>query len=360
MGLLNKFIPTILTIFVSFSISSAGEIVLKNGDRITGRILKQENNELSVETEAMGVVKIKLSMIESYKTTEPLAVTLSDDRVVTGTIRNEGALTFIELTESESKSIETASMKSIRTLEDQRKFEATPVTVPREGVFAFWSGTLDVGFSMTSGNSDTRSFTGAFRGVREKESNKLAVYANALQVRNSTNGPVRITGQSIWSGARLDADITKKWFVFGSGDFEYNKPQRLDLRAVLGAGGGYHILRSDRAGLNITAGFTNNYENFSTGLTRNSAEALIGQDLRLRINNRARLTNRLVIYPNLSNTGNYRALLDASLQTDLNNWLGWHVTVGNRYNSRPVTATEKNDFLMSTGLRVSFGKNRRR
>ena len=360
MRLFNNLIAVITFIILASSISFAGEIVLKNGDRITGRILKQESNELSVETEAMGIVKIKLSMVQSYKTTEPLAVTLSDDRVVRGTVRNEGALTYIDSAEGESKSVETTLMKSIRTLEEQKKFESALAPVPQEGVFAFWSGTLDVGFSMTSGNSDTRSFTGAFRGVREKESNKLAVYANALQVRNSTNGPVRITGQSIWSGARLDADITKKWFVFGSGDFEYNKPQRLDIRAVLGAGGGYHILRNERAGLNITAGFTNNYENFSTGLTRNSAEALIGQDLRLRINNRARLTNRLVIYPNLSNSGNYRALLDASLQTDLNNWLGWHVTIGNRYNSRPVTATEKNDFLMSTGLRVSFGKNRRR
>jgi putative salt-induced outer membrane protein YdiY len=360
MCLLSKIVPAIAIIIVAISISSAAEIVLKNGDRITGRIVKKENNELSVETEAMGVVKIKLSMVERYKTTESLAVTLNDDRVLIGAIRSEGTTLFIDSSETGPKTVETSSLKSIRTLEEQKKFDATPASVPPEGIFAFWSGTLDVGFSMTAGNSDTRSFTGAFRGVREKNSNKLAVYANALQVRNSTNGPVRITGQSIWSGARLDADITKKWFVFGSGDFEYNKPQRLDIRAVLGAGGGYHILRSDRAGLNITAGFTNNYENFSTGLTRNSAEALIGQDLRLRINNRARLTNRFVIYPNLSNTGNYRALLDASLQTDLNNWLGWHVTIGNRYNSRPVTATEKNDFLMSTGLRVSFGKNRRR
>lgn len=349
-----------IVIILIHSSASAGEVVLKNGDRITGRIISKDSDILSVETEAMGAVKIKLSLVESYRADEELAVTLSDGKVITGKIRSDNGVVVIDESEGVQFNIDASALKAIRTPTDQRKFDVTQSEPKPNGVFAFWSGTLDIGFSMTAGNSDTRSFTGAFRGVREKPTNKLAIYANALQIRNSTNGPVRITGQSIWSGARLDADVTKKWFVFGSGDFEYNKPQKLDIRTVLGGGAGYHILRGDRAALNFTLGFTNNYENFSTGLVRNSAEGLIGQDLRLKINNRARLTNRFVLYPNLSNTGNYRALLDASLQTDLNNWLGWHVTVGNRYNSRPVSATEKNDFLMSTGLRVSFGKNRKR
>jgi len=352
------FAMLLLSVMTSFAFG--GEVLLKNGDRVTGKIVKKEGDSLFLETEAMGTVKIKLAAIERYNTEDPLALTLIDGSVVTGAVRGEENAITVENHATGVSTFEPSAVAIIRTPEEQFKYENTPVVLPREGIFGFWSGTLDIGFSMTAGNSDTRSFTGAFRGVRERPSNKLAVYANALQVRNSTNGPVRITGQSVWTGARLDADITKKWFVFGSGDFEYNKPQKLDIRAVLGGGGGYHIFRGDRVTLNLTGGFTHNYENFSTGLTRNSAEALLGQDLRVRINNRARLTNRFVVYPNLSNTGNYRALLDASLQTDLNDWLGWHVTVGNRYNSRPVSATEKNDLLMSTGLRVSFGKNRRR
>jgi putative salt-induced outer membrane protein YdiY len=352
------FMTLLLSVMTSFAFG--GEVLLKNGDRVTGKVVKKEGDSLFVETEAMGTVKIKLVAIERYDTEAPVALTLTDGSVITGVVRSEENSITVENQGTGASRFEPSAVKIIRTPEEQMKYENAPATVPREGIFGFWSGTLDIGFSMTTGNSDTRSFTGAFRGVREKPSNKLAVYANALQVRNSTNGPVRITGQSVWSGARLDADITKKWFVFGTGDFEYNKPQKLDIRAVLGGGGGYHIFRGDRVTLNLTGGFTNNYENFSTGLTRNSAEALLGQDLRVRINNRARLSNRFVVYPNLSNTGNYRALLDASLQTDLNDWLGWHLTVGNRYNSRPVSATEKNDLLMSTGLRVSFGKNRRR
>jgi hypothetical protein len=87
---------------------------------------------------------------------------------------------------------------------------------------------------------------------------------------------------------------------------------------------------------------------------------LLGEEAKIKINPRVRLNNRFVLYPNVSRFGDFRALFDGSLQTDINSWLGWHLTVGNRYNSRPVSQTERNDFLLSTGLRVSFGKNRKK
>lgn len=337
----------------------ADRIVLKNGDRLTGVILRKDAESITVQTDAMGAVKVKWTAVAEVVSDKPLAVTLADGKIVEGTITANGGRIEIDVN-GQKMNIDQSAVKAFRSKDEQGKFEAEQRRESDKGFFAFWSGTIDAGFSMTSGNADTRSLSGGFRAVRETPKTKLSTYANALQVRNSSTGTVRITAQSIWSGARFDADINKKWFAFSSGDFEYNKPQKLDIRAVLGGGVGYHAVRQENANLDFTFGATNNYENFATGLTRNSAELLFGQDAKVKINKRARFNNRFVFYPNLSHFGDIRVLLDASLQTDINSWLGWQVTIGNRYNSRPVTATEKNDFLMSTGLRVSFGKNRRR
>ena len=46
---------------------------------------------------------------------------------------------------------------------------------------------------MTAGNSDTRSFTAGLRGVRETPNNKFSVYANALQVKNTSTEKAQIT-----------------------------------------------------------------------------------------------------------------------------------------------------------------------
>ena len=305
-----------------------------------------------------GTVKIKWHAVSEVISDEPVSLTTADGKVLEGNIAMDESRFIVKLNEDEAVAIEKEELKTIRTPEEQKAFELQAKRLRERKITDFWSGTIDAGFSLTAGNSDTQSFTVGLRGVRETPGNKFTVYANALQVRNSTSGKTQITAQSVWTGARYDVDINKKWFAFSSSDFEYNKPQKLNVRAVFGGGVGYHALREDRINLDFTGGMTDNYENFSDGVRRNSAELLFGQESKIKINRRVRFNNRLVAYPNVSRFGDFRSLMDASLQTDINSWLGLHLTIGNRYNSRPVSETEKNDFQMSTGLRVSFGKSK--
>lgn len=338
----------------------ADRVVLVNGDRLTGKIIKKDDDSVTIQTEYAGAVKVKWNAVVEVQTDEPLSLTLADGRVVDARLVSGYGKVYAMPVGAETRPIEKSELKAVRLPNEQKIWEKEQKKLADKKLRDFWGGTFDAGFSMTSGNSDTRTFSGGFRAVRETPDNKFTAYANALQVRTISNGNARITAQTIWTGARLDVNINKEWFGFSSADFEYNRPQRLDLRMVLGAGAGYHAVRKDRVTLDFTLGGTNNYENFSNGESRNSAELLLGQEAKIRLNNRARVNNRLVFYPNVSRPGDFRGLLDASLQTDLNSWLGWHLTVGNRYNSRPVSATEKNDFLMSTGLRFSFGRNRKK
>lgn len=353
-------IVALFAVLILNSTVFADRIVMTNGDRLTGKIVKKEGDSITIQTESAGTVKIKWSAVAEVVSDEPLSVTIEDGKVIEAKLNAEDGIFYLEKSEDEEIKLEKSKLKDVRTPEAQKTFEIEQKRIRDNKITDFWGGTFDAGFSMTAGNSDTRTFSGAFRAVRETPDNKFTVYANALHVRNSTGGRHKITAAQVWSGTRLDLNVNKKWFGFGSGDFEYNKPQKLSLRAVLGGGAGYHAIKKDRVTLDFTGGLTNNYENFSNGLRRNSAELLFGEEAKVRLSQRAKLTNRFVIYPNLSRFGNVRALFDGSLQTDLNNWLGWHFTVGNRYNSSPVDLTEKNDFLMSTGLRFSFGRNKKK
>ena len=355
-----KFLIVFLLIFFLNLQIFADQVIMTNGDRLTGKIVKKDGDFVVIQTESAGTVRIKWSAVAEIISDEPLTLTLDDGKVVHGKLETEEDKVKIETAEAENLTVEKKAIKAVRTSEDQKKYETEQKRIEESKLTDFWSGTLDVGFSMTSGNADTRTFTAGLRGVRETRNNKFTVYANALQIKDTSNGNRRTTAQSIWTGARYDADINRKWFAFGSGDFEYNKPQKLDLRAVLGGGLGYHSVRKDRLNLDFTMGVTNNYENFSTGIRRNSAELLLGQELKLKLNSRVRLTERAVLYPNISRMGDVRALFDASLQTDINNWLGWHLTLGNRFNSRPIDLTERNDFRLSTGLRFGFGKSKKK
>jgi hypothetical protein len=62
------------------------------------------------------------------------------------------------------------------------------------------------------------------------------------------------------------------------------------------------------------------------------------------------------MFDNLSNSGAYRLNFDLSSVTTLKKWLGWQLTASDRFLSNPLVGRQRNDLLLSTGFRVTFGK----
>ena len=333
----------------------ADQIFLKNGDRLTGKIIKKTDEKILIQTESMGEIMIDFASIDKIMSDEPLNIELSDGQLIKGTVATDEGKIEVETETAGTIEIEKENIEVVRNAEEQAKFEAERERLENPSLLELWRGTADVGFSFTSGNSDTRTLAAGFRANRPTPKDKISVYANVIQSSNSDSGVSITTAQAVYGGLRYDYNLSKKTFVFASADFEYDQPQLLDLRSVIGGGFGYRAIRSDRTELDLFAGATYNRENFSNGITRNSAEALLGDELSFQLSDNISLEQRLSVYPSLSDFGTFRSLFDASLVTSLNNFLSWQVTVGNRFNSNPVGNAEKNDFLFSTGLRFGFG-----
>jgi len=66
------------------------------------------------------------------------------------------------------------------------------------------------------------------------------------------------------------------------------------------------------------------------------------------------LEHKLVLYPNLSDTGEYRINFDNALVTRLSRWLSWQLALSDRLISNPIPGKKKNDLLFTTGLRFTF------
>ena len=177
------------------------------------------------------------------------------------------------------------------------------------------------------------------------------------------NGVNSTTAHAIVGGIRGDLNVGKKWFVFGFTDFEYDAFEHLDLRNVLGGGLGYHVVATEITTFDLFGGASFEQEYFSpnpptvlTSLTRKMAEAVAGEELDTKLNRPMTLSERFALYPSLSNTGNYRYQFDTSAAAKLKNWLSWQITLSDRFHSDPLPGLKKNDLLLTTGVRVTFGK----
>ena len=64
----------------------ADQIVLKNGDRLTGTIEQSDDKTLVIKTEFAGEVTVQWPAVQEINSTQHLFVTLNDGKTVTGTV----------------------------------------------------------------------------------------------------------------------------------------------------------------------------------------------------------------------------------------------------------------------------------
>jgi putative salt-induced outer membrane protein YdiY len=329
----------------------ADQVTLKNGDRLTGAIIKYEGENLILKSVFAGEVKIQWEAVERITSASPLYVTSKDGRVLVGTVTTAEGVVEVHTSDAKKVALTKDSVLLIRSIEEQAAYQAELARKRR----AVWSGSADAGLSATRGNADTLVISLGSQEARSTQRDKLSFYAASLFARNSTAGVSVTTAEAIRGGARYDRDISGRLFGFALTDLERDKFQRLDLRLVFGGGLGFHARRTERTHLDLFAGGSYNREKFSTGLTRNSAEALVGEELSYKLSDSTTLAQRAVLYPNLSEFGEYRFAFDLTGVTRLTRQLGLQATVSDRLQSNPLPGIKKNDLLLTTGIRVTFG-----
>jgi putative salt-induced outer membrane protein YdiY len=337
----------------------ADQVTLKNGDRLTGTIVQSDGKTLLLKTDAAGEVTLKWDAVSGIVSSQPLSLQLKDGRIVSGNVSTTDGKFSVATRDRGEVSASHDSVVAVRNAEEQSTYDR--LQHPR--ITDFWSGLLDTGLSETRGNSALLAFNLAAKAARVTKRDKISLYTTAVYATDNTTPPDRTTANAIQGGARFDYNLRPRLFAFAIADFAYDEFQHLDLRSVLGGGLGAHVIKTDNTTFDVFAGGDYDREKFSpnpplvlTDTTRNIAEIDAGEELSWKLNNRVSLNERFSVFPNLSDVGQYRFQFDATAATKLKAWLSWQITVSDRYLSDPLPGLKSNDELLSTGLRVTFGK----
>lgn len=349
----------------------ADQVTLKNGDRLTGTIVKTDDKEetLLIKTELAGDVSVKWEAITSIVSSQPLHLALKDGQTIVGTVTTEGNTTFDVATKTTGE-VKAAkeNVTFVRNDAEQAAHDAEIYRLQHPKLTDFWSGILDTGLSVTSGNSSTVNFTLAAKAARVTSRDKISFYTTAVYGKNNATDPSQTIAHEIRGGVRGDLNVSDRFFVFGFTDFGYNALQHLDLQNVVGGGAGFHAIKTAKTTFDIFGGGSYNQEYFAAytlptvppttfaAVTQKNGEIVVGESLDTKISSRTTVSESFSIFPDLTNTGNYRYAFNSNMTTKLKNWLGWQVTFNDNYISNPPTGLKGNDLLFSTGLRLTFGK----
>ena len=346
-----RLIPTFLMI-LSSHLALADQIVLKNGDRFSGSITKSDGKTLTLKHEFAGMLTIPMDAVVQISADQQLHVVTGDGKTVVGTITADASTVNVKSTGAGSVSLARDAIVAVRSDQEQAAWDR----MQHPGVLQLWSGFLDFGLSFAQGNAEAGSYNLTFNASRATTRDKISLYANSLYARNSTTGVSMVTANSKRGGGRYDYNINSRSFVFGFADLESDDFQQLDLRVNPGGGFGWHAAKAERLTLDIFGGGSANREYFATGLRRTSGDLVVGNELAYKLGGRASLKEKTVYFPNLSEMGEFRLAFDTSLSMAINQWLGWQVSVSDRYLSNPLPGKKSNDIIFSTGLRVTFAR----
>ena len=344
--------------------STSDVVVLKNGDRLTGKIARSDGKTLLIKTEFAGDVNVVWEAIDELSTTEKVYLTLTDGQVVAGTVKTQNGQIIVDTEKAGVVATSKSAVTIVRSEAEQTSALAEAERLRNPKLWELWQGNFDVGLSLTSGNSRTFNFAMGANAVRETTRDKLSFYFAQIYARDDTDDLSRTTANAIRSGIRYDFNINKKLSGFGFADFETNELQGLDLRLVFGGGLNYRWIETERKKLDVFGGISVNNEFFAEpdplpvdfDNTRTSFELLFGDEYFWKISDSITLKQRAVIFPNMSDFGEFRLNFDTTLGIDLNKRLAWQFTFSDRFLSNPPDGFKQNDILFATGLRVKFGR----
>lgn len=331
----------------------ADQVTLKNGDRVTGDIIKKDKDNLVIKSPVMGALTIPWAEVDQLRSDKPLNVVLSDRTVQATVETTEGKLELKE----QKETVAPADVVAIRNAEEQAAYER----LLSPGWGQLWAGTATLGFAGTAGNARTSTFTTALNAARITNNDKTSIYFSAVRASALLAGVSADTAQAVRGGWAYNHNVSPRVFLNVFNDYEYDRFQSLDLRFVIGGGAGYNVWKAERGRLDVLGGLDYNRAKFSPAaplveFTRNSAEAYWGDDYDLKLNSATTLVQSFRMFNNLSDTGEYRINFDLGATTKIYKWITWSLGFSDRYLSNPAPGRKTNDLLYTTGIGVTFAR----
>jgi putative salt-induced outer membrane protein YdiY len=314
----------------------ADEVRLKNGDRITGKVVEASGGKLKVSTAAAGDLTIDLKEVQTFSTDEPVELRMKDGGIVRTRVspsESAGAISTGGETDVTLASIKSVSSKGPR-----------------------WTGAVVVGGLLTRGNSNTESLNVSVEASRRGRDDRISANAGYIYSRqDDPNGPGKTTTADNWSAAgKYDYFFSEKFYGFAALRVEHDTLAELDVRVTPSVGVGYQWVETPDFNFATEAGLAWVYEDYATGGSDDHVAARLAYHVDKKFNDKVSLRHNLEYLPSLEEISDYNLNADAGLRATLTKTMFAEFKFEWRYDATPAPDAANNDLRYLLGVGWSF------
>lgn len=317
-------------------------VILNNGDRMTGEIKSLGQGVLSFKADYMAdPVRLDWRKVTRIESKDYFIITLTSGSLYTGSLN---------LVVPDRDFAENFAIHAGNNTVKVRQEEVVKL-LPTEAEFLQQlNGSIDYGFSYTSGNTQYQSQLSATANYRR----------GSQYIVGSTS--INFSGQSRGDRtARYNVDmeyrklLRERWFAGGVLDFLSSDEQSLELRTTAGGMFGRSLVSTERSNFSVGAGMVVTRERYNPSLgldpLATNAEAMIGLSFNTFRFKTTDISSRLVVYPSVTVPGRMRIELDSNLKIEIFKDFYWSLNLYENFDSKPPVNASRNDL----GISSSFG-----
>jgi hypothetical protein len=331
-------------LFFSLALSAQGQkndtIYLINGDRLTGELKKFEYGQLTLSTDAMLIVTIRINDINTIYSAKYFEV-----------LTKSGFRYFGSLLPSNTPA--TVNVVISNDTVPKPLWDIVQITNIKDNFFKRIDGNVSLGLSYTKASDVFQYNLATTVMYRTKH---YSTRFDLSSILTDQTDKERSNNSNI--GLNVTRYLPNKWFARVLVNGQQNTELDLKLRLQGGLSGGYDIIRSNSVRFYGLLGLTaNNEQTIDSAITSNNLEIQASTQFKLFKYRTPKIdvTNTLNFYYSVTISNRYRLEYDLSAKFEIVKDLYFNLTIYDSYDSKPFTGeTAKNDWGVITSLEYKF------
>ena len=310
----------------------ADEVILKNGDRLTGDIISMDDGTLILKTQYAGDVKIARGGIQAITSKAPIKIQTMDGSILQGTVTSP-APERIVVTSDQFGSTMAIPLTNIQAINP-------PPLVSHTGSF-------NLGGLVATGNSSSKAINASVFYTLRADRNRFSIEGKY----NYGEQDHQLNVRNAFGQLKYDYFITKRVFLDLFTLFEQDTFQDLNLRTTIGVGPGYQFIDTKQTQLSATIGIAYVNEDWRVRPDDSTTAGVWSVTL-----NTALVPDRLIFFHrqngayDFESPNAWRLRADQGFQIPVYKQFAMNIEYDLRYDSDPAPGRGKTDNLYIVGV----------
>ena len=328
--------------------AEAWVVFLKNGDRLTGELVSQNEKRVVIKSAVAGRITIARGEIDRLVPVSGLNAP-SISQTSPTTVPPPPSL-------KPASSPAAAAVKPAPALQTSVPTNNIPLQDPFipgwiTGIATNWHGNFQAGLNLGLGTTDRTTFYANASAAKKWGRTVSTLTYNAAY--GEVNG---VQNANMMAGtAKVDVEISpnRRTYAYGQGAGGYDAIRKIDLEYLGGGGLGYKLIDRPKRVLAGELGFQYQSFDYSTSEDLSSVAVRFGQSLTTTVE-KLTISQRIGFTPSIEDFSNYQVNFFLTFSYPLFKPLTLNLNLVDQYLSKPAAGVQNNDLQIQTTIGITF------